>query len=289
MAVADLIMLIVGVALALALPWGNEWQQMPQPVMEPRWRIIGQFIEEAVGKTAFALIPLVLWRRARLGGICRPAELLLAVCAAWMLLDQVDRCPWVSSARIEHETWDELGWPFWLCHGAAGTLALLAMLALMMLRQKLDDARRSVLLIIAVAGSFPWFVEPIDRMTNDMIDRYQIEDTHAALFIFVATRILQSLVPGIVGAAAIRDVFRRRFDIGLLEWVAVVLALINLSVSLTVWFYGYFMPGFPPPSNAWPYVIYFGPVLASGAIGWLIASVAGSRFYRFLECENPER
>src|ERR1700730_7432226 len=102
---SDLMVLVLGVALALSLRWYNRWQERPQPVMMPRWRVICLFFEEAVGKASLALIPLALWRRARLGGVCRPAELLLAVCAAWMILDQVDRLPWVNYGRVEHERW----------------------------------------------------------------------------------------------------------------------------------------------------------------------------------------
>jgi hypothetical protein len=282
MTTADLAVLILGVALALSLRWYNRWEQQPQPVMQPRWRIIGLFFEEAVGKASLALIPLALWRRARVGEVCRPAELLLAVCAAWMLLDQVDSCPWVFWAWVDHDTWDDLGRPYWLCHGAAGTLSLAAVLALILLRRKLDNSARSVLLMVAVAGSFPWFVQPIDRITYQLIKRYGVEDKLAEVIILVAVGALKYLVPGVVGVAALRDVRRRRSETSLLEGVAVVLALINLSLSLTVWFYTYFMNGFPPLRAVRLYVIYFGPVLASGLIGGGIASAVGPRLCRWL-------
>src|SRR5579883_815622 len=83
MTIADSLVLVFGIALALSLPWYNGWVQLPQPVMEPWWRIISLFVEEPVGKASLALIPLMLYRRARLGGLCRPGELLLAVCASY--------------------------------------------------------------------------------------------------------------------------------------------------------------------------------------------------------------
>ncbi len=55
--IADSMVLVVGVAVALALPWYNGWLQTPQPVMWPRWMIILYFFEEAVGKASLALIP----------------------------------------------------------------------------------------------------------------------------------------------------------------------------------------------------------------------------------------
>ena len=79
MTIADSMVLVIGVAVVLALPWYNGWVEKPQPVMEPRWRIILWFVEEAVGKVSLALIPLMMYRRARFGGLCRPGELLLVV------------------------------------------------------------------------------------------------------------------------------------------------------------------------------------------------------------------
>ena len=76
MTIADAMVLVFGVALALSLPWSNGWVQEPQPVMEPRWRIVSWFFEEAIETASLALIPLMLYRRARFGGLCRPGELL---------------------------------------------------------------------------------------------------------------------------------------------------------------------------------------------------------------------
>jgi len=47
-------------------------------------------LERAIRMASLALVPLALWQRSRLGGVCRPAELLLVVCAAPGVVDQVD-------------------------------------------------------------------------------------------------------------------------------------------------------------------------------------------------------
>ena len=68
---SDQFVLVLGIALALSLPWASTWRFTREPAMPhiPLWRWDGEFLEEVFEKTCLALIPLTLWRRARLGGV----------------------------------------------------------------------------------------------------------------------------------------------------------------------------------------------------------------------------
>jgi hypothetical protein len=158
--IADSIVLVFGVALAMSLPWYNRWLQQPQPVMEPRWRIISLFVEEAIGKASLALIPIMLYRRARLGGLCRPGELLLAVCASCALAEQVSWASGLSRPGIGIEA-NEF---YWSSLNLAGGACVAAILSLIFFRHKLSDNARSLLLVVAVVGSYPWTSEPLESL-----------------------------------------------------------------------------------------------------------------------------
>ncbi len=78
--VADMLALVVGVAVVAWLPWSN-WPQFvgrrgPTPwVADPMaWAIVA----EGLGKACLAMVPVVLARRARFGGPMRPGEFLAA-------------------------------------------------------------------------------------------------------------------------------------------------------------------------------------------------------------------
>jgi hypothetical protein len=79
---SDLVVLVLGTGIALAiLPW--KFDSMWTPVWwAPVWWNVLACAERALRITSLALVPLAVWQRARLGGVCRPAELLLVVCAA---------------------------------------------------------------------------------------------------------------------------------------------------------------------------------------------------------------
>ena len=86
---ADCTVLVLGSAIAMSLPrigaWGvNLWT-----------------CEGVCGKAGLALLPLILFRCARLGRDIRPAELLLAVLAAPVLVEAVDWSHWVMSSYMD--------------------------------------------------------------------------------------------------------------------------------------------------------------------------------------------
>jgi hypothetical protein len=151
MTIADSMVLVIGVAVALALPWYNGWVQTPQPVMWPRWMIILYFFEEAVGKASLALIPLMLYRRARFGGISRPGELLLVACASRVIADEVAR---VSDLELSVDG-ILAGESYWASLRVAAVAFILAVTALILFRRRLSDFVITSLLVIAVAGSYP--------------------------------------------------------------------------------------------------------------------------------------
>jgi len=79
--VVDLTALVAGVALAAALPWGFG-VSIPTAAGWNWWGSRGglQFAGLALERACLALVPVVLARRARYGGVARPAEFLAAAC-----------------------------------------------------------------------------------------------------------------------------------------------------------------------------------------------------------------
>ena len=79
----ELMVLIAGIALVLALPWGPElWllQHSPWYDHEFPWNWESELVVEAIGKTCLAFVPVLLLRRRRLGGLLEPSSFLMACC-----------------------------------------------------------------------------------------------------------------------------------------------------------------------------------------------------------------
>jgi hypothetical protein len=277
MTISDSIVLIFGVALALSLPWCNGWAQLPQPVMEPRWRVIALFFEEAAGKASLALIPLMLYRRARLGGLCRPGELLLAVCASYALAEQVDR----ASGFERHSSVIEASGVYWASLTAAGAACAAAIGGLVFLREKLSDSAVSSLLVVAVAGSYPWPKEPMESLHFHLIDSFGVADRLVADYaLFVGFFALENLVPAVIGVAALSDAIRCRFRTGAMAGIGLAMAAVHSAVSLASWLPGYFTSVFPPWNDHLDYVLLAAPA-SSGLLGWVLFQVMRPRWSRW--------
>ncbi len=258
--IADSMVLVIGVAVALALPWFNGWVEEPQPVMEPRWRIILWFVEEAVGKLSLALIPLMMYRRARFGGLCRPGELLLVVCASRVIAGEVYR---VSHLEIRPDgIWaDDL---YWATLKLAGVACLAALGALIVFGRELSDIAVCSLLVIAVAGSHPWPTIPLWRLHNAAIGDGGIPVSQAADYaFFIGFFALESLVPAAIGAAAVWDAITRRARAGVMAGIGLGLAAVNLVITLAVDLPSNFTAAWPRWNDHILYVLLAGPAAAA--------------------------
>jgi hypothetical protein len=276
MTIADSIALVFGVALAMSLPWYHLWSQRPQPVMEPRWRITSLFVEEAVGKASLALIPLMLFRHARLGGLCRPGELLLAVCASCALAEQVDRASGLGTTGsvIEAEEF------YWSSLNLAGGACVAAIVGLIFFREKLSDGARSSLLVLAVAGLYPWPRELLDSLQFRLVEDFGLQDSLAWDYgLFIGSFALKNLVPAAIGAAALSDAIRGRFRIGAMAGIGLAMASVHLVVSLALYLPGYYTNAFPPWNNHLFYVLIAAPASA-GLLGWLLLQAGRPRWRR---------
>ncbi len=228
--------------------------------MWPRWIIILQFFEEAVGKASLALIPLMLYRRARFGGICRPGELLLVVCASRVIADLVSR---VSDLELSVDgiLADEV---YWATLKLAGVACVSAAAALIIFGQKLSDFVVSSLLVIAVAGSYPWATYPLWRLNNLAIGDGGIPVPQAADYaFFVGFFALESLVPAAIGAAAVYDAIKHRFHTGLMAGIGLGLAAVNLVITLAVDLPSNFTAAWPRWNDHLLYVLLAGPAAAA--------------------------
>jgi hypothetical protein len=252
--------------------------QRPQPVMEPRWRIISWFFEEAVGKASLALIPLMLYRRARLGGLCRPGELLLAVCASCTLAEQIGRASGLgraSSGIIEASG------VYWASLTAAGAACAAAIVGLVFLREKRSGGALSSLLVVAVAGSYPWPSEPLESLKFHLIDSPGIQGSVAVDYaLFVGFFALENLVPAVIGAAALSDAIRGRFRTGAMASIGLAMAAVMLVVSLSLYLPGYYTSAFPPWNNHLLYVLIAAPASA-GLLGCVLLQVMRPRWRRW--------
>ncbi|CAN5824025.1 hypothetical protein BH23PLA1_BH23PLA1_24480 [soil metagenome] len=81
MTLADLLALVVGVAIVAALPWLNRPEfigPLGGGAGPASYVPLLMFLHEGLGKACLALVPVVLARRVRHGGMVRPTEFLLA-------------------------------------------------------------------------------------------------------------------------------------------------------------------------------------------------------------------
>ncbi len=83
MTLAELSTLVVGCALAFSLPrlYPPSLTISFNNVPAPRWIVDLYFASEFVMKIDLAMVPVILARCARYGGLCRPAECLVLLCS----------------------------------------------------------------------------------------------------------------------------------------------------------------------------------------------------------------
>jgi hypothetical protein len=221
-------------------------------------------VELAIKTISLALMPLLLWRRVRLGGVCRPAELLVVVCAAPGVVDRLD---WWVLCEADWNLDLGYGAHYWLWRSAAWSLCTAAMTALILARPRLSGAARSALLMLAVATSFPWLGDP--ECINTLPVHY-FRSGYPEEVACVIAGAFKFMVPSVIGAAAIRDIVLRRSRARLMERVGLLLALCNLAVAPAVHLWGAFMLSSPPLYDPHLLIIYFGGPVVAGALGSIV-------------------
>jgi hypothetical protein len=271
MSVSDMLVLIIGVGASLwILPWEGYWVWPLLPPGIPLWLSLAGLVEAGITRTSLALIPLVLWRRARLGGVCRPAELPLAVCAAPAIVARFDM--WLFD-DAELNLSNGYGFSFWLSRGTAWSLCLVVLFGLGLPRRWLADPARSLLLMLAVAPAFAWLPEP--WIFNTLPVHYS-QAGHGEELVCVLSGLLTYFIPAVIGAAAIRDLARERSRAGVLEWLGLALAACVLAAVVPEGLWGAFGPAGigrpgPPLGDLHLHVIYFGGPVLAGALGaWFV-------------------
>lgn len=136
--VVDLLMLVVGFAPVLGLPKIHHLDDTvihigAQPIPEVPWQGYFLVLGEIVRKCGLILVPVIMARRLRYGGLPHPAEW-LAILVALL---------WVPEG-IERSGVTRNGYPHW---GAANARVGLALLILGMSWRRLPDWARTALLV----------------------------------------------------------------------------------------------------------------------------------------------
>src|SRR4051812_37826810 len=100
---ADLIALVIGCSLALAMPWHNSptAQMGFAGGLMPRSFAYLVALDELIRKACLALVPVFLARRARFVGRGRALESLVAFCAITQVVMAVERLPWIAESFHE--------------------------------------------------------------------------------------------------------------------------------------------------------------------------------------------
>ena len=152
----------------------------------------------------------------------------------------------------------------------------------MIFRKKLPDIVVSSLLVVATAGAYPWLVYPLWRGHNLLIVRQGIQDSSAADYsVFIGAFALESLVPAVIGVAAISDAVRSRFRVGAMAGFGLAGAM-NLVATLAVDLPSNFTSAWPSWNDHLFYVLLAAPV-ASGLLGWSLFYLIRPRWNRWFD------
>jgi hypothetical protein len=287
---SDLVVLVLGTALAFAILPCNFNSKGTAAWGTPAWWNLLACAERAMRITSLALVPLVLWQRVRMGGVCRPAELLLVVCAAPGVVFQGDTSLWHD---VDWNLRKGYGIPCWMFRGAAWSLCAAAIVRLVLARRRLSDTARSALLMLAVGTSCALllcldpksvdtsWLRPYDAEAWSHVHTHSVTKIQRAAYIAIDT--VRFLVPAVIGAAAIRDMSLRRSRARGLEWVGLLLAACSLALETPVHCLGEHSCTCLPFQVPSLYFVYFGgPVIAgvlSSILVWLCAPLL-ERWFR---------
>ena len=178
----------------------------------------------------------------------------------------VERLTLVSRTRNDVIIEAEAG--YWVILIMVGTAVAAAILSLIYLGGRLSDGIRSSLLVLAVAGSYPWPSALLEGLKFRLLG-YFFGD--GDLFVvdysfFIAFFAVENVIPAVIGVAALSDAIRGRLRGDTMSAIGLVLAAVNLVVCLSLYLPGYFTSAFPSWDNHLFYVLLAAPV-ASGLLG----------------------
>jgi hypothetical protein len=157
----DLIALVIGSSVALAMPW----QSLPTAVIQfSAGTMPGSFsylltLDEVIRKACLALVPVLLTRRARFATRERGVESLGAFCAITQAVKVLDSLPWIADSfhdepdpsRPNVMKWVP-GPPYWCWKWGALTAGVMALAVLIVRRTSLPAWAVSVLILLAASG-----------------------------------------------------------------------------------------------------------------------------------------
>jgi hypothetical protein len=169
MTLGDLVAVVAGVAIVLTIPW----KFFPHPTdffgPWPRWLPRLWLIQQVLEIAGLAMLPVVLARRARLGGLARPAEILLVCCGLPALVWGIETTMLRSWVRVRtgltvpgpgmsgmpvalYSQWSE--GPHWTWEWGLLLTAAAASAALLAGRRRIPGWVGAALLFLAWAGLY---------------------------------------------------------------------------------------------------------------------------------------
>jgi hypothetical protein len=163
---ADLLALVVGVAIIATIPWYYWLHPFDFRGPWPRWLPYLWATRQLVAMACLALVPAIITRRAIFGGLVRPAEFLACAGGLPQLVFGIESLLMMSWLRLRHgiviftirdETPVSFGkeWrqgPYWTWKHGLLIVAVLAAVAFLLGRRRLPGWLLTVLLMLAWAG-----------------------------------------------------------------------------------------------------------------------------------------
>jgi hypothetical protein len=278
----DLGMVILGVAVALALPTLHDFlHPVARGPKSPPWVPVIESCEELLQKVCLAFLPVVLWRRSREGGLIRPSELLFAACAAPMVVQQIDREISLGSLldfrSIVAPSWQQSG-TFWLVRCVAWGLFLVSAIEVTAARRKGRDAIASAWLVVAVLMSFAWVSGPADNLTWWLC--HWLDPRGAvAPSVWVGVRVAVFLVPALIGAAALRELANAHGRPEPMARLGLTMAGAVLAVRMVVYLnemhHTISPPGWSPTAKN---ALFVCPPLIAGVLSLRLVNLYGRRW-----------
>lgn len=247
---ADLLALVVGVALVATIPWYYWLHPFDFRGPWPRWLPYLWATRQLLAMACLALVPVIIARRAIFGGLVRPAEFLACCGGLPQLTFGIESLLMMSWLRLQHgivifTVRDEMPvsvgreWrqgPYWTWKHGLLIVAVLATVAFLLGRRRLPGWLLTVLLMIAWVGFEGTLPEQMSWVVGRLIRLGYGGPIGglAGVFIGASTRLLPRFlffaVPALV---ALRDVGRPAPRWSWLEWAGLGLSALLLLASET--------------------------------------------------------
>jgi hypothetical protein len=151
--ITDLLALAFGTSVALALTWYGGLDEIGQWLSRSPYN----FFTVVFGRASFALIPLILLRRVRYGGLVRPAEFLILCCGLPELVEAIDFALQFSLQNQWLYIGKWLAWTpanRWMRRLLISSLSILAFVGWCVTRERMPGWLQSIVLGLAWCGAF---------------------------------------------------------------------------------------------------------------------------------------